>query len=52
MSVIWGEGYIENPGPVSTQRASQVSMLPVKENHYSVYILLRFCVGKTQVPFI
>lgn len=33
VSVIWGEGYIKNPGPMSTQRASQVSMLPVKENH-------------------
>lgn len=34
VGVIWGEGYIKNPGPVSTQCASQVCMLPVKQTLY------------------
>lgn len=32
VGVIWGEGHIKNPGSMSTQRASQVSMLPVNDN--------------------
>lgn len=44
VSVIWGEGDIKNPGPMSTQRASQVSMLPVKENHECWFASILFCV--------
>lgn len=51
MGVIWGEGHIKNPGSMSTQRASQVGMLPVKkksEQMTDLHLIKPLCC-KTQV---